>query len=103
MKDFNIKIYIVSIDKKKIQDQNLFLKKLKLRYLKSFFDPNMKLFNSFNLRGIPTTIVVKNNKVIAIKEGIIEYSENLKKELIGFLINFLFHFGYYLKRSSARP
>ena len=44
----------------------------------------MKLFNSFNLRGIPTTIVVKNNKVIAIKEGIIEYSENLKKELIGF-------------------
>ena len=84
LKDYNIKIYIISIDKKNIKDQNLFLKKLKLRYLKSFFDPNMKLFNSFNLRGIPTTIVVKNNKVIAIKEGIIEYSENLKKELIGF-------------------
>ena len=85
LKDYNIKIYIISIDKKNIQDQNLFLEKLKLRNLKSLFDPKMKLFNSLNLRGIPTTIVVKNNKVSAIKEGIIEYNKKLKEELIEFL------------------
>ena len=84
LKDYNIKIYIISIDKKNIKDQNLFLKKLKLKGLKSYFDPKMKLFNSFNLKGIPTTIVVKKNKAIAIKEGIIEYNKKLKKELIEF-------------------
>ena len=82
LKIINLKILIISIDKKSIKKQKLFLKQRNVNQLIPYFDPDMKLFNSLKLRGIPTSILIKKNKIIAKKEGIIEHNENMKKELI---------------------
>mgnify|MGYP001189297169 CR=1 FL=1 len=81
LEDINLKIYIVSIDKKNIEEQKLFLKKNNISLLTPFFDPDMKFFNSLNLRGIPTTILIKQNRVIRKKEGIIPFNKNVIEEL----------------------
>ena len=81
LKKENINIYLISIDKKSIKDQLLFLRKNNIILLKSFFDPKMNFFNSLKLRGIPTTIVIKKNKVILKKEGIITFSKKTLYEL----------------------
>ena len=46
--------------------------------LTSYFDPEMVLFKSFQLRGIPTTLLVKQKFVIAKKEGIKKIEKKTK-------------------------
>ena len=81
LEDIDLKIYIISIDKKKIDEQKLFLKKNNISLLTPFFDPNMHFFNSLNLRCIPTTILIKKNMVIRKKEGLIPFTQNVVNEL----------------------
>ena len=81
-KDF--KVIIISIDKKSIKDQLNFLKKNKVNELTAYFDQNMTFFKSLKLRGIPTTLLIKQQKIIAKKEGIFSYNQNSLEEINNF-------------------
>ena len=80
----NFKIIIVSIDKKSIKDQLNFLKKNEVNSLTTYFDKNMVFFKSLKLRGIPTTLLIKQQKIIAKKEGIFSYNKNSLKQINSF-------------------
>ncbi len=67
-----IKFYIVSIDKKNINEQLKYLEDNKIKKLTPLFDPEMKIFNFLKLRGIPTTIMInKNGYIVKKHEGIL--------------------------------
>lgn len=78
------KIIIISIDKKPIKEQLEYLKKYKVNKLTSYFDSEMALFKSFQLRGVPTTLLVKQKFVIAKKEGIFKYNTKSLSNIINF-------------------
>ncbi len=71
----DLKVIIISIDKKPINDQLNFLKKNKVNELTAYFDQNMIFFKSLRLRGIPTTLLINQQNVIAKKEGIFSYNK----------------------------
>ena len=71
----DLKVIIISIDKKPIKDQLNFLKKNKVNELTAYFDQNMTFFKSLRLRGIPTTLLINEQKIIAKKEGIFSYNK----------------------------
>ena len=71
----DLKVIIISIDKKPIKDQLNFLKKNKVTELTAYFDQNMTFFKSLRLRGIPTTLLINQQKIIAKKEGIFNYNK----------------------------
>ena len=71
----DLKVIIISIDKKPIKDQLNFLKKNKVNELTAYFDQNMTFFKSLKLRGIPTTLLINQHKIIAKKEGIFSYNK----------------------------
>ena len=71
----DLKVIIISIDKKPIKDQLNFLKKNKVNELTAYFDQNMNFFKSLKLRGIPTTLLINQQKIIAKKEGIFSYNK----------------------------
>ena len=71
----DLKVIIISIDKKPIKDQLNFLKKNKVNELAAYFDQNMTFFKSLKLRGIPTTLLINQQKIIAKKEGIFSYNK----------------------------
>ena len=77
----DLKIIIISIDKKSIRDQLNFLKKNKVNDLTTYFDKNMIFFKSLKLRGIPTTLLIKDQKIIAKKEGIFSYNKNSLEQI----------------------
>ena len=80
----DLKIIIISIDKKSITDQLNFLRKNKVNDLTTYFDKNMILFKSLKLRGIPTTLLIKDQKIIAKKEGIFSYNKNSLEQIKNF-------------------
>ena len=80
----NVKVIIISIDKKPIKDQLNFLKKNQVDELSNYFDKNMAFFKSLKLKGIPTTLLIKQQKVIAKKEGIFRYSKKSIEEINNF-------------------
>ena len=84
MDNKEFKIIIISIDKKSIKDQLNFLKKSKVNDLKSYFDKNMIFFKSLKLRGIPTTFLIKDRKIIAKKEGSFSYNKNTLEQINNF-------------------
>ena len=71
----DLKVIIISIDKKPINDQLNFLKKNKVNELTAYFDQNMTFFKSLKLRGIPTTLLINQQKIVAKKEGIFSYNK----------------------------
>ena len=71
----DLKVIIISIDKKPIKDQLNFLKKIKVNELTAYFDQNMTFFKSLKLRGIPTTLLINQQKIIAKKEGVFSYNK----------------------------
>ena len=77
----DLKVIIISIDKKPIKDQLNFLKKNKVNELTAYFDQNMNFFKSLKLRGIPTTLLIKQQKIIAKKEGIFSYNKNSLEQI----------------------
>ena len=80
----DLKVIIISIDKKSIKDQLNFLKKNKVNELTAYFDQNMTFFRSLKLRGIPTTLLIKKQKIIAKKEGIFSYNQNSLEQINNF-------------------
>ena len=70
----DLKVIIISIDKKPINDQLNFLKKNKVNELTAYFDQNMTFFKSLRLKGIPTTLLINQQKIVAKKEGIFSYN-----------------------------
>ena len=80
----DLKVIIISIDKKPINDQLNFLKKNKVNELTAYFDQNMTFFKSLKLRGIPTTLLIKKQKIIAKKEGIFSYNQNSLDQINNF-------------------
>ena len=80
----DLKVIIISIDKKSIKDQLNFLKKNKVNELTAYFDLNMTFFKSLKLRGIPTTLLIKQQKIIAKKEGIFSYNQNSLEQINNF-------------------
>jgi thiol-disulfide isomerase/thioredoxin len=81
-KDLNI--IIISIDKKPIKDQLNFLAINKVNELTTYFDKNMIFFKSLKLRGIPTTLLIRDKKIIAKKEGIFSYNQNSLEQINNF-------------------
>ena len=71
----DLKVVIISIDKKPIKDQLNFLKKNKVTELTTYFDKNMTFFKSLKLKGIPTTLLINQQNIIAKKEGIFSYNK----------------------------
>ena len=71
----DLKVIIISIDKKPINDQLNFLKKNKVNELTAYFDQNMTFFKSLTLKGIPTTLLINQQKIVAKKEGIFSYNK----------------------------
>ena len=71
----DLKVIIISIDKKPIKDQLNFLKKNKVNELTAYFDQNMTFFKSLRLKGIPTTLLINQQNIIAKKEGIFSYNK----------------------------
>ena len=84
-KNKNINIIIISIDNKKIDEQILFLEKIGVSNLVSFYDKNLKFFNQLKLRGIPTTLLISSNNIIGKKEGIITANDKIFSEIIATL------------------
>ena len=80
----DLKVVIISIDKKSIKDQLNFLKKNIVNELTAYYDQNMTFFKSLKLRGIPTTLLIKQQKIIAKKEGIFSYNKNSLKQINNF-------------------
>ena len=80
----DLKVIIISIDKKSIKDQLNFLKKNKVNELTAYFDQNMTFFKSLKLKGIPTTLLIKKQKIIAKKEGIFSYNQNSLDQINNF-------------------
>ena len=77
IKKYNIDVLTISIDKKNIKDQLEFLSNNGASNLDHFFDKEMKIFKSLQLRGIPTTIIVDQNSLIISKhEGILKWGED---------------------------
>ena len=77
IKKYNIDVLTISIDKKNIKDQLVFLSNNGASNLNHFFDKEMKIFKALKLRGIPTTIIVdKNGFVISKHEGILKWGED---------------------------
>ena len=71
----DLRVIIISIDKKPINDQLNFLKKNKVNELTAYFDQNMTFFKSLRLKGIPTTLLINQQKIVAKKEGIFSYNK----------------------------
>jgi len=80
----DLKVIIISIDKKPIKDQLNFLKKNKVNELTAYFDQNMTFFKSLGLRGIPTTLLINQQNIIAKKEGIFSYNKILLEQINNF-------------------
>ena len=76
LKNHNIEVLTISIDKKKIRDQLSFLFNIGASDLNHFFDKDMNIFKALKLRGIPTTILVnKLGLVVSKHEGILKWGE----------------------------
>ena len=84
LKSHKIDVLTISIDKKNIEEQMMFLSKNGASNLTHFFDKKMKVFKALKLRGIPSTIFIdKNGEVISKHEGILKWGEDkIIKEII---------------------
>ena len=88
LKKYKINVITVSIDKKNIKDQLLFLKNNGASHLSSFFDKKMNLYNALKLRGIPTTILVnKSGFIVSKHEGVLKWGKDKIVKNILNLIN----------------
>ena len=84
LKSHKIDVLTISIDKKNIEEQMMFLSKNGASDLTHFFDKKMEVFKALKFRGIPTTIFVdQNGEVISKHEGILKWGEDkIIKEII---------------------
>ena len=88
LEKYKIDVLTISIDKKNIKDQIIFLKKNGATNLTHYFDKKMGIFKAIKLRGVPTTILVDRTGLIVSKhEGILKWSEDVIVKEIVHLLN----------------
>ena len=82
-----IAIYPINLEKPNKEKTKLFYESLDIKYLKIYFDPEFKLVKSFNMRGVPTSILIdKKGKEFARIIGEIDF---LDKSFINFLKKYI--------------
>ena len=82
-----IDIYPINLEKPNKEKTNLFFESLNIKNLNIYFDPEFKLVKSFNMRGIPTSILInKKGKEFGRIIGEVDFFEdsfvNLLKEYL---------------------
>ena len=82
-----IAIYPINLEKPNKEKTKLFYESLDIKYLKIYFDPEFKLVKSFNMRGVPTSILIdKKGKEFARIIGEVDFFE---ETFINFLKEYL--------------
>jgi thiol-disulfide isomerase/thioredoxin len=80
-------IYPINLEKPNKDKTKLFFEDLNIKNLKIYFDPEFKLVKSFNMRGVPTSILIdKEGKEFARIIGEIDFFD---KSFINFLKKYL--------------
>ena len=82
-----ISIYPINLEKPNKEKTKNFFDSLNIKTLNIYFDPKFKLVKSFNMRGVPTSILIdKNGKEFARIIGEIDF---LEESFISFLKKYL--------------
>jgi len=69
-------IFLINLEKPNKDKVSNFFKELNISKLDIYFDPNFELVKSFNMRGVPTSILIdKNGKEFARVIGEIDFFE----------------------------
>ena len=64
------------MEEKNLKNTNKFYNDLNIKNLNIYFDNGLKLVKVFALRGVPTTIILNNNKeMVARISGSIDFSD----------------------------
>ena len=72
----NIEIFPINIGKDNLKKSKKFFKDLKIKNLNIYFDNSVTLAKDFNLRGVPTTIMLnKDGKEFARIIGSIDFED----------------------------
>ena len=80
-------IYPINLEKPNKNKTKIFFENLNIKNLNIYFDPEFKLVKSFNMRGVPTSILLdKKGKEFARIIGEIDFSN---KSFINFLKTYL--------------
>ena len=81
----NIEIFAINLETKNEKKTKKFFKDLKIKNLSIFYDPDLKLVKLFNIRGVPTSVILnKDRKEIARIIGDIDFSNT---DFINWLLN----------------
>ena len=82
-----IAIYPINLEKPNKDKANFFFENLNIKNLNIYFDPEFKLVKSFNMRGVPTSILIdKKGKEFARIIGEVDF---LDESFITFLEKYL--------------
>jgi thiol-disulfide isomerase/thioredoxin len=82
-----VSIYPINLEKPNKEKTKNFFDSLNIKTLNIYFDPKFKLVKSFNMRGVPTSILIyKNGKEFARIIGEIDF---LEESFISFLKKYL--------------
>ena len=82
-----VTIYPINLEKPNKDKTKFFFESLNIKNLKIYFDPEFKLVKSFNMRGVPTSILVdKNGNEFARIIGEVDFFE---ESFINFLKKYL--------------
>ena len=82
-----ITIYPINLEKPNKEKTKLFFESIGIKNLKIYFDPEFKLVKSFNMRGVPTSVLIdRNGKEFARIIGEINF---LDESFISFLKKYL--------------
>ena len=80
-------IYPINLEKPNKDKTKIFFKSIDVKNLNIYFDPEFKLVKSFNMRGVPTSVLIdKNGKEFARIIGEINF---LDESFISFLKKYL--------------
>ena len=72
----DIFIFPINIEEKNLKKTEKFYNDLNIKNLNIYFDDGLKLVKVFALRGVPTTIILNNNKeMVARISGSIDFSD----------------------------
>jgi len=82
-----VSIYPINLEKPNKEKTKFFFKSLNIKNLNIFFDPEFNLVKAFNMRGVPTSILIdKKGKEFARIIGEIDFSDKI---FISFLKKYL--------------
>ena len=60
-------VYPINMEEKNLNNTDKFYKDLNIKNLNTYFDDSLKLVKVFALRGVPTTIILNQNKEVIAK------------------------------------